>query len=155
MSLYGLAVFAHVIGGTILVMTLVIMQLVVGPATARMADGEDKKQIVTAIQVKWHPVVDAAIIALTLTAIYFIVSQWQWIVVSHVLHIKMAFGIVTLACANMLHFYYRGKKRRLKAVGELEKLAKAGRLTQVMEKVVLVAGAVTYLLALFLNHSPF
>ena len=154
MDIYGLAVFIHVIGGVILVMTLVIMQLVVTPAMSKLPAGPEKQSAALVIQTRWHPVVDVVIITQTVTAIYFIVSQWQWIVVSHILHIKMAFGIVTLLLANLLHFYFRGKKRRLKAEGKTESLQKTVTLTGRMEKVVLIAGAVTFLLALFLNHSP-
>ncbi len=154
MTVYALAVFAHILGGTILVMTLVIMQLVVGPAAARMTNAQDKKLIGTAIRTRWHPVVDAAIIVQSVTALYFMVTRWEWIASSVILHVKVTTGIITLLFANALHFYFRGKKRRLKAAGETEKLLRANKLTLVMEKVVLVAGVATYLLALFLNHSP-
>lgn len=154
MSVYSVAVFAHIIGGTILVMTLVIMQLVVSPAVARMTNPEDKKLIGMAVQTRWHPVVDAAIIVQSVTALFFMVTQWERIGASTILHVKVTTGIITLSLASALHFYYRGKKRRLKAAGETEKLKRANKLTQMMEKVALVAGAATFLLALFLNHSP-
>ncbi|MFQ5433115.1 MAG: hypothetical protein ACE5EN_11505 [Nitrospinota bacterium] len=155
MTVYALAVFAHVICGAILAMTLVIMQLVVSPAAARMTNAEDKKLIGMAIQTRWHPVVDAAIIIQTVTALFFMVTRWEWIGSSTILHVKVTTGIITLSFANALHFYYRGKKRRLKAAGEVEKLSKTNKRTQVMEKVVLVMGVTTYLLALLLNHNPF
>ena len=155
MTVYAIAVFAHVIGGTILVMTLVIMQLVVSPAVVRMTNAEDKKLIGTAIQTRWHPVVDAAIIVQSVTALFFMVTRWEWIAASLILHVKVTTGIITLSLAGALHFYFRGKKRRLQAAGETEKLARANKLTRVMEKVVLVTGAATFLLALFLTHSPF
>jgi len=88
------------------------------------------------------------------TALFFMVTRWEWIAASTILHVKVTTGIIALSFANVLHFYFRGKKRRLKAAGETEKLSRTNKLTQVMEKVVLVTGAATFLLALFLNHSP-
>ena len=155
MSIYAVAVFAHIIGGTILVMTLVIMQLVVGPAASNIVDVENKKSVMAAIQRRWHPVVDVAIVVQSVTALYFMVTQWEWVASSTILHVKATTGIITLSIASALHFYFRGKKQRLKAAGEKEKLSRANKLTQVMEKVALVFGAATFLLALFLNHSPF
>ena len=154
MSIYSVAVFAHIIGGTILVMSLVIMQLVVGPAASKITDVESKKNVMAAIQGRWHPVVDVAIVVQSVTAIFFMVTQWEWIAGSTILHVKVTTGIITLSIANALHFYFRGKKQRLKAAGDMDKLLRANKLTQVMEKIALVAGAITFLLALFLNHSP-
>ena len=154
MAIYGLALFIHIIGGVILVMTLVIMQLIVSPALSKLPPGPEKQSAAMVIQVRWHPVVDVVIITQTVTAIYLIVYQLDWLTESLLLQVKVTFGIVTLLFANLLHFYFRGKKRRLKAEGKTEKFQKAVTLTGRMEKVVLAAGAATFLLALFLNHSP-
>jgi len=152
MYLNDIAVFAHVISGTILVMTLVIMQLVIGPAMARLTNGDEKKSAVSVIQRRWHPVVDAVIIVQSVTALYFLVTRWQIIGTTPILHFKVTFGIIALVCANALHFYYRGFKRRLSATGQKERLARINKLTRYMEKVVLVTGVSAFLLGVIFNH---
>jgi len=141
-----------VLGGTILVMTLVLMQLVVAPAMSKISNGEEKQLAAGVIQGRWHPVVDAAIIVQSLTAVYLMVTRWELIGQEHILHVKVTFGITALVMANLLHFYYRGKKRRLKTAGEMERLAVLSKRTATMEKVTLVTAAVTWLLAVTFNH---
>lgn len=152
MHLNDIAVFAHVIAGIILVMTLVIMQLVVGPAIARLPNGEDKKSVLSVIQSRWHPVVDIVIIIQSITALYFLVTRWRVIGASPILHFKVTFGIIALVCANALHFYYRGFKRKLSATNQKERLASVSKLTRYMEKVVLVTGGAAFLLGVTFNH---
>ena len=154
-NLMGTMVFLHVLFGVVLAMTLIIMQLVINPALANIPAGADKQNFAAVVQKRWHPVVDIAIIVLTLTALFFLHARWAEIIASSILPIKAITGIIALSCANLLHFYYRGKKRKLKAAGETEKLAKATALTTKLEKVALIFGATTFLLALFYNHSPF
>lgn len=152
MNLNDIAVFAHIIAGTILVMTLVIMQLVIGPAMAKLPNGAEKKSVMAIIQGRWHPVVDAVIIVQSVTALYFLATRWQIIGTTPILHFKVTFGIIALACANILHFYYRGLKRKLSATGQKERLKSTNQLTRYMEKVVLVTGGSAFLLGVIFNH---
>ncbi|GMT42789.1 MAG: hypothetical protein IEMM0002_1200 [bacterium] len=152
MDLSDLAVFAHVICGTVLVMTVVMMQLVVGPSMAGITDARQKKSTVAGIQKRWHPVVDAAIIIQTITGLFFIITRWHVIGTTTILHFKVTFGLIALFCANLLHFYYRGLKRRLAAKGQTDRLARVNRLTGYMEKIVLVTAGITFLLGVTYNH---
>jgi uncharacterized membrane protein len=154
-ALMGVMVFLHVLFGVVLAMTLVIMQLVINPALANIPAGIEKQNFAAVVQRRWHPVVDSAIVVLTLTALFFLHGRWAEIVASPILPFKVTTGIITLTCANLLHFYFRGKKRRLKAAGETEKLAKTSALTAKLEKVALIFGATTLVLALSYNHTPF
>jgi len=152
--LMDIAIFVHVLCGVLLAMTLIIMQLVVNPAMAKIPAGDGKLQAAAVIQGRWHPVVDGAIILLTATALLFFTVRWDEIVASHILHLKVTTGIITLTAASLLHFYFRGVKKRLKANGETEKLAKVNTFTSKLEKTALIFGFLTFLSALFYNHSP-
>jgi hypothetical protein len=154
-SIYGLVVFIHVICASALTLTLIIMQLVIGPALEQLPDGEQKQAVTSVIQGRWHPVVDVVILLLTLTALYLLVAQWRLIGTTPILHIKVTFGIITLVCVNGLHFYFRGFKRKLKAEGKIERLKDITRLTRLMEKTALIFGPLTFLVGVLFNHSPF
>ncbi|MDH5542922.1 MAG: hypothetical protein OEY64_08160 [Nitrospinota bacterium] len=151
--LFDIAIFVHVLSGIILAMTLIIMQLVVNPALSKIPAGNEKMQAAAVIQGRWHPIVDVSIILLTLTAVFFFAVRWEEIVASPLLHLKITCGIITLAAANLLHFYFRGVKKKLKSKGETEKLAKVNALTAKLEKTALIFGAITFVCALLYNHS--
>ena len=150
-----IVVFAHIIAANMFVMTLVIMQLVVNPAMAKIPAGPGKEAAVAFIQGRWHPVVDAAIITLDITGLFLLVTRLWIIGASPILHIKTSFGAVALICANLLHFYFRSHKRKLKAEGRMDRLARITRITSYMEKTALVTGVLAFLFGATFNHSPF
>lgn len=152
MDFDGLIIFIHLVSATILVMTLVLMQLVIGPAISKIPDANHRRLAQDVIKGRWHPVVDAVIIILSVTGLFMLVTRWRLIGADQLLHVKVTLGIITLACANLLHFYYRGLKRRLASGNETERLASINRLTIRLEKVTLVTGIITFLLAITFNH---
>ncbi len=154
-SFYDIALFLHIVCGAIFAMTLIIMQVVVGPALAKLPPGEGKQAAQLVVQTRWHPLVDVVIITLTITALFLAFSRWEMIAAEHYFHLKVATGVTALTLANLLHFYFRGKKRKLKADGETEKFDKMSRLTTMMERVALVTGPFAFLMGILWNHSPF
>lgn len=152
---YGLIVSVHIASATVFTMTLVIMQSSVGPALARIPASPEKEKAVAFMHGRWHPVVDGAIILLGFTGILLMGLRLWVIGKDPVLHLKTSFGAVALICAGLLHFYYRGKKRRLKAAQDTEKLQKVNRLTNILEKVALVCALIAWASGLGWNHSPF
>ena len=136
-------------------MTLIIMQLVVGPALGKLSAGPEKDAALAVIQGRWRPVIDTTIVILTITALYLLITKWGLIAFNPLLLVKISFGLMTLFLANLLHFYFRGVKRRLTAKGKTDSLADINRLTLIMERVALVTGAITFLLGLTFNHILF
>lgn len=147
-----LVVFLHIICGTILVITLLIMQLAIGPALAKIPGGKEKKDALAVIHRRWRPVVDIAIIILTLSALYLLFTRWIMIVSMPLFYIKLPFAVITLFLANALHFYYRRVKQKLIAQGKKERLDNVNRLTMMMERIALVTGTITFLLGISFNH---
>jgi len=154
-NILGLVIFLHVTAATIFVMTLVLMQLVVNPAMAKITAGPEKAAAADTIQGRWHPVVDAAIITLDITGLYLAVTRLWFIGFTPILHVKTSFGVIALICANLLHFYFKGYKRRLKAEGKTERLAAVNRLTSKMEITALVTGILAFLAGISFNHPFF
>jgi len=151
-SVDSFIVFLHIVVGAIFAITVTVVQLVVGPAMARIPAGDDKLKAAAVIQGRARPAMDIAIILQTLTAIYLLVTRWDMIGASVYLHIKISLGIIALVIANLLHFYWRGKKVRLKAEGRIEEFkALAGR-ALLFEKVVLVTAPATFLMGVAFNH---
>ncbi|VAX21921.1 hypothetical protein MNBD_NITROSPINAE03-48 [hydrothermal vent metagenome] len=145
-------VFLHVVVGAIFAITVTVVQLVVGPAMARIPAGEGKLRAVAVIQGRAARAMDIAIILQSLTAIYLLITRWEMISASSYLHVKISLGIIALVTANLLHFYWRGKKQRLKAEGKMDEFkALAGR-TLFFEKVVLVTAPATFLMGVAFNH---
>lgn len=152
---YRLIVFFHIAAADIFAFTLVVMQYAVSPAMAKMPAGKEKDTAVKFLHSRWHPVVDAAIIVLSLTGFLILLLRWRIIGATFTLHWKTSFGFVALLCAGLLHFYFRGYKARLKAEGQTERLAKINKITGYMEKTALITGVLAYLAGVSFNHSPF
>ena len=149
--LQDLTITLHVISASLLVLTMVIMQLVVGPALAKVS-AEERVKAQEVIQRRWHPIVDGVIILLTITA--FALAYWRFLQIGQdtLLHYKISFGIITLLCANTVHFYIRGKKRELKKSGDDERLAAFTKFGTILEKTALICGGITYILGMIFNH---
>lgn len=152
---YRLIVFFHIIAADIFAFTLVVMQYAVSPAMAKMPAGPEKDKAVKFLHSRWHPVVDAAIIVLSITGLLILLLRWRIIGAVFTLHWKTSFGFVALLCAGLLHFYFRGCKARLKADGQTEQLQKINRLTGYMEKTALITGILAYLAGISFNHPVF
>ncbi len=149
---YGIVLLIHVLTGAIFVMTLVIMQIVVGPAMGKVPASEGKTAAQGVIQKRWVPVIDAAIIIQSVTALIILIERWDMIAASPLLHVKITFGIIALVLANLLHFYWRGKKQKLKREGKTEEFKKLNQLTMFLEKAALVFAVATFVLAVSFNH---
>ncbi len=153
MDYYGWIVFAHAVSAAAFVMTMLIMQLVVANVMKRIPDSPGKKEGVSFIQKRWHPVVDAIIILVGLSAIGIALLNFNMIISSSIFMIKIIIGIIALGAAYCNHFYLRYKKRKLAASGRNpERLKKIGRLMPVLDKVALIAGVVTALIGWYINH---
>ncbi len=148
----SLIVYIHIVCGMLFGVTLIIMQLVTGPAMGKIKPGEDKEQAVAIIQGRAHITMDIVIVIQSITVIYLLITRWDMIGANLTLHIKSTLGITALVLANLLHFYWRGKKRRLKAEGAMEQFQALSRRTMNIERVVLVCAALTILLAVGFNH---
>ncbi|VAX20608.1 hypothetical protein MNBD_NITROSPINAE04-2543 [hydrothermal vent metagenome] len=148
----GFIVFLHVVVGAIFAITVTVVQLVVAPAMKQIPAGEGKLKAVAVIQGRAARAMDIAIILQSLTAVYLLITRWEMISASAYLHVKISLGIIALVTANLLHFYWRGKKARLKAEGKMDEFkALAGR-TLFFEKVVLVTAPATFLMGVAFNH---
>ncbi len=152
---YRLIVFFHIAAADIFAFTLVVMQYAVSPAMAKIPQSQEKDAAVKFLHSRWHPVVDMAIIVLSLTGFLILLLRWRIIGTVFTLHWKTSFGFATLLCAGLLHFYFRGYKARLKASGQTERLKKINRITGYMEKTALITGVLAYLAGISFNHSAF
>ena len=149
--LQDITITTHVICASLLVITMIIMQLVVGPALSKLPP-EERVKAQQVIQQKWHPIVDGTIIVLTITAIALAVWRFHQIGQDTWLHYKVSFGIVALICANTVHFYIRGQKRKMKEIGDEERLAAFTRFGSIAERGALIFGGITYVMGMFFNH---
>ncbi len=152
MDSFSFILTAHIIGGAMLAMTLVIMQLVILPGIGKISEAKEKKVMVSMIQGRWHPVIDVVIIIMILSGIYLLITRWSMIGASHWLHVKVSFGFFALASAASLHFYFKQLKKKLAANGETERLKKIQRRTLIIEKITLVSAAITFLMGIFFSH---
>ncbi|MFQ5561440.1 MAG: hypothetical protein ACE5FU_12780, partial [Nitrospinota bacterium] len=55
---YPVFVFVHIVTGAMYVVTMIIMQLVVGNMMKRVSPGEGKDAAVQFLRARWHPIVD-------------------------------------------------------------------------------------------------
>jgi hypothetical protein len=144
--------FVHIVVGAIFAITVTVVQTVVGPAMSKIPAGDDKLKAVAIIQSRARPAMDIAIILQTLTAIYLLITRWDMIGDSVYMHIKVSLGIIALVIANLLHFYWRGKKMRLKAEEKTDQFNKlAARMLQ-FEKVILFTAPIVFLMGVAFNH---
>jgi len=148
----SLALIIHIAVGAVFGVTIVLMQTTVGPAMARIPAGGPKSQAAAIIQGRARLAMDIAIIIQTATAVYLAVTRWGMIGQSPLLMTKVTFGIMALAAANLLHFYWRGKKARLKAAGRTEEFEALSSFTLKMEKIPLVTAPVTLILGIAWGH---
>ena len=153
MDYYGWIVFAHAVSAAAFVMTMIIMQLVVANVMNRIPDSPGKKDGISFIQKRWHPVVDAIIIIVGLTAIGIAILNFGMIISNPIFIVKIVIGIIALGAAYSNHFYLRYMKRELAASGrDPERLKKISRLMPVLDKVALIGGVVTALIGWYINH---
>lgn len=145
-------VFIHVICGAAFAVTMTVQQLVVGPAMSVIPAGPEKRKAAGIVQGRARTAMDVAIIIQVVTSVILFMTRWDMIAASHLLHMKMFLGVIALTFASLLHFYWRGKKRRLKERGETEKFSALGRRTLIIEKFVLAAALLTFLLGVGFNH---
>lgn len=144
--------FLHIVVGAIFAITVMVVQLVVGPAMSRIPAGDDKQKAAAVIQNRARRAMDVAIILQSLTATYLLITRWDMIGASVYLHIKVSLGIITLVIANLLHFYWRGKKLRLKAEEKMDEFKALAARTLTFEKVILVTAPATFLMGVAFNH---
>lgn len=153
MDYYGWIVFAHAASAAAFVMTMIIMQLVVANVMKRIPDSPGKKDAVSFIQKRWHPIVDAIIVILGLTAMGIAVLNSGMVISSSIFLTKIIIGIVALGAAYCNHFYFRYAKRKLAASGKNpDRLKMISRIMPVLDKVALIGGAITALIGLYINH---
>jgi len=153
MDYYGWIVFVHAVSAAAFVMTMIIMQLVVANVMKRIPDSSGKKEGVKFIQKSWHPIVDAIVILVGLSAIGIALLNFDMIISNSVFLTKIIIGIVALGAAFCNHFYLRYVKRELAASGRNpERLKKIGRIMSVLDKVALIGGVVAALIGWYINH---
>lgn len=151
-TLDNVVLFLHIVFGAAFATAVLLMQLVVGPAMSKLSPGEEKQNASKVIQKRAQRAIDVVIVVMTVTAIYLAITRWDIIVGEHLLHIKITFGITALIVANLLHFYFRGKKNRLKAAGKEEAFLALSRKTLFLEKFVLISVPAAFLLGVTFNH---
>ena len=147
-----LLLFLHIVFGAVMAVTVTLMQTTVGPAMAKIPAGDEKLLAVGILQRRAHRAMDIAIIVMTITAFYLAVTRWEMIGASVWLTVKVTFGIITLIVANLLHFYWKGKKKRLKATGRTEEFKALAAKTLMFEKVVLIGAPIAFLMGVIFNH---
>ncbi len=148
----GFIVSLHVIVGITFAVTVLLMQAVVGPAMSRLQAGDAKQKAVSIIQGRAQPAMDSAIIIQSITSIYLIHSRWEMIGASMLLSVKVVIGVAVLILASLLHFYWRGKKRRLKARGETGKFQALSSRTLFLEKFVPAGAWLAVVMGVVVNH---
>ena len=151
-SLDSFILFLHIVVGAFFVVNVVTILTVIGPAMSKIPAGEDKLKAGKIVQGRAQPAMDTAIIIQTLTVIYLAFTRWDVIIASEWMMVKVTFGVIALTLANLLHFYWRGQKRKLKADGKMEQFTALNSRTLFLEKIVLVTAATAFLLGVAFNH---
>ena len=142
----------HVLAGAAFGVTVPLMQLVVNPAMAKIPAGEPKALAAAVIQSRARVAVDIIILIQILTALYLLAARWSMIGQSPWLMAKITLGATALVIAGLLHFYWRGKKTRLKAQGKDEEFSALSAWTMKMEKIVLVTVPATWIMGVIWSH---
>ncbi|MDH4200585.1 MAG: hypothetical protein OEV66_09420 [Spirochaetia bacterium] len=151
-NLDSIVVFVHILAGTTLVAMSAIMQLIVGPAIALLPWSADKNKLTDKLKKRRVPVIDGAIILQICTALYLFYFRWNMIISEPLMRVKVVFGTAALSLAFAVHFYFRYKKINLEKSGDMSSLQIVNKQTQIMEKLVLICGAITYILGIYFNH---
>ena len=142
----------HALAGAAFGVMVLAMQLVVNPAMAKIPAGEPKNLAAAVIGSRARVAVDILIVLQTLTAMYLLHARWAMIAASPWLMAKVTAGATALALANLLHFYWRGKKLRLKAAGKTEEFNALSAFTMKMEKIVLMTVPAAWIMGVLWSH---
>ncbi|MDH4261975.1 MAG: hypothetical protein OEV78_02910 [Spirochaetia bacterium] len=148
----SIIVFVHIIAGTVLVSMSSIMQLIVGPAVSLLTDSNQKKLVTEKLKKRRVPVMDGAIIIQIMTAMYLVHARWNMILSEPVMRVKALSGIIALSLAFSAHFYFRNKKNKLMTAGKTAELKTLNEKTRFIEPLVLVFGAIAYVIGIYFNH---
>ena len=152
-SIYPYIVAVHVITASAFVMTMIIMQLVVTNMMKRIPSSDGKQQASTFVQTRWIPIVDIVIIIVGVTAILIAIHNWDMIINSTILIIKIIFAILALSAAYSNHFIFRYLKKSLTNTKKNPNLLKMISSTMpIFNKVALICGGIAALLGWAFNH---
>lgn len=149
----SLVVVIHIIAGAFLAIIAPTMQLAIGPGLKKMPPSPGKEAGVAFLKKRVQTTQDVVIVVMLLTVGHLLHSRWEMIGGNHLLETKILFGGAALVVAAFLHFYYRGKKERVKASGDADGFARMNALSAKLEKVVLIGAPTAFLLGVWFGHS--
>lgn len=149
----SLFVVAHLVAGAILAVIAPVMQLAVGPGLKKIPGSPEKEVGVAHLKKRVQRTQDLVIVVMLVTVAYLLHSRWEMIAGNHLLETKILFGGAALLVASFMHFFYRAKKERVKASGDMERFKKMNALSQKLEKVVLVGAPTAFLLGVWFGHG--
>lgn len=152
MTLDSIITVVHILGGAAFAVTIILMQTVVSPAMAKIPAGQPKAMAAEIIQGRARLAMDIVILLQSATALYLLATKWNMIWASFWLGAKVAAGATALFTASLLHFYWRGKKARLKQAGETGKFEALSAFTLKMEKVALVLAPTAFVMGIIWGH---
>ena len=152
MSVDHIIFITHALAGAAFGVMVLVMQTVINPAMAKIPAGEPKNQAGAIVVGRARLAVDILIVGQTITAFYLLATRWSLIGGHPWLMAKVALGGTALALANLLHFYWRGKKMRLKAAGKTEEFAALAAFTMRLEKIVLIAVPGAWIMGVIWSH---
>ncbi len=147
-----LVTVVHMLCGAAFAVTLVIMQLGVGPAMGKILPSPGKEHAVKIIHGRIRLSTDIIIILMIATATYLLMVKQEIIFWSIWLQVKITLGGLAIIIGALLHFYWRGKKRKLKKAGKDDEHKALTKRTLMYEKVVLVLANFAWIMAVFYNH---
>ena len=153
MNYYPWLVFFHVIMAAAFMMNLIFMQLVFEGAMRHFSAGTEKKAAAAFMQRYWHPIVDIIIVIVGITGLILGVINFEQIITTPRMFIKVGLGGIALGCAYANHFVFRGWKRRLAARPERSALLdKLQKISKILARIALITGVVAALFGWYINY---
>ncbi|MDH4129027.1 MAG: hypothetical protein OEV44_09755 [Spirochaetota bacterium] len=150
---YKYFVLVHIITASAFVMTMIIMQLVVTNMMKRIPSSDGKQAASTFVQTRWIPIVDIIIVLVGVTAVFIAIINWEMIIHSTMLIVKIIFGVLALSAAYSNHFIFRYLKKYLSRTNNNPGLLnKINYLMPILNKVALICGAIAVILGFIRNH---
>lgn len=152
MAWYSWILFLHIIAASGFVFTMILMQLFVSRLMKKIPESEGKSEAKKLIQTRLHPIVDAVILTVGITGALLVWITWPMALNSGELIFKIAFALISLTAAYTGHFVLRPLKKKWTRENNHGALQMAARISPIIDRTALIAGAIAALAGWAFNH---
>ncbi|MFW2331539.1 MAG: hypothetical protein ACN4E2_04510 [Nitrospinota bacterium] len=153
MSIDTLVILVHIFFGTAFLFTMIVTQLVIKDIMGLFPESEKKESAKKIMGRRIRGSMDATIIIMTITALYFLHSRLDLLFASNILFVKALVGGSALLIALFLHFVLRPIKVRAIASGNKNRMMVLNKLAPRLERTAMFFAFITVLLAIYFNHG--